>query len=270
MLSEAVRLCDAGESLRWEGKFAESLEAFQQALAFLDQISSRPRSVQAHAVFALRARAAREATIVMISLQAPVLAIYDMIATERTALEAQLCTPISRDRLHHHLSTFGIAVDANNHARVKRSAETLLEDLFGVAGPTAAQKAQIALIRNHLTQARVIFDREGDKIDATTLVQHALSESLALTSTFPIGAAANPVIPLIGEILDLFAHIEGNNPSWRVRAQIVRTLLPIAPDPWSMALISRAGIAALFAGLSMPGHPDWFFDESEPILVDLF
>ena len=126
MLSEAVRLCNEGENLRWQGKFAESLEAFQQALAFLDQISSRPRSVQGHAVFAMRARAARDATIVMISLQAPILAVYEMITTERAALEAQLCAPISQDRLHHHLSAFGIATDTNNRSKLKRVNEALL------------------------------------------------------------------------------------------------------------------------------------------------
>jgi hypothetical protein len=270
MLSEAVRLCNEGENLRWQGKFAESLEAFQQALAFLDQISSRPRSVQAHAVFALRARAAREATIVMISLQAPVLAVYDMIATERAALEAQLCSPISQDRLHHHLSAFGIATDTNNHSKLKRITEALLKDFFGVAGPYSAQKARIALIRNYLTHARVIFDREGDIRDSTALAQHALSEALALTTNFPIGVTANSVIPMIEEVLDLFAHLQGDVPSWHARAQVVRTLLPIAPNPWSMALMSTLGIAALFAGLGMPGDRDWFYEKSDPTLSDLF
>lgn len=269
MLEHAMRLYGDGENLREQGALAQALKAFRQVLNEIGEPPSPIVDAYAYDLFSMRALAARRAAEILIAQHAETPPIYDAIDIERHALETQLRFPRGQESLYSTLKAFMASCDAGDENSTRDAAVGLLERVFGVAGPAALHKARVALIRNYICHASVVFEREEDVADASGIAEQALSEALAFASDGIVTSNFQTILDLTREILDLMVRLNGDIPSWLARARVARSLLPTPPSPWSMGLISESGIAVLVGGIGKPHDLKWLFGENDPMPPDL-
>jgi hypothetical protein len=247
MLAGIVTLCAEADRLRREGHRIDALGRYHEVLDHLRTLSGADS-----VALTLRAQSARSAAEILIEERGDQKEIYDLLGEERAALVDLIDIPVGLERLHRNLTTFTEAVKASDEAAAKQAATSVLLGLFGRVGPTNGLETHLAIIRNTLVKATVIFDREGDIDDARALAETTLTEILALLSDSTINVPIHPAIPLLTDTLDLLARLNGRDAGWFERAKIVCTLLPTARTPWTLGLIQPADIAALILGLGEP------------------
>jgi len=244
MLAELIASHDEADRLQREGRLADALHRYRDLLDHLRVFQGLDS-----AVLSLRALSARNAVTLLIKQQSNLDEIYALLSEERAALTNLIDIPIGPERLYRHLSAFMRALEVDDEYATKQAFALILTALFGRVGPMDVLETHLALIRNTLVKAEVIFNREGDLDDARGLTETALSEILGLLPNTTISVASHPAIPLLTDALDLLARLNGHEVSWFNRAKIVCHLLPTAPTPWAMGLIQPADIAALMLGL---------------------
>lgn len=244
MLAELIASHDEADRLQREGRLADALQRYRDLLDHLRVFQGLDS-----AVLSLRAQAARNAVALLIKQQGYLDEIYALLSEERTALTGLIDIPVGPAKLHRHLSGFMRALEVDDEHATKQAFALILTALFGRVSPMDVLETHLALIRNTLMNAEVIFNREGDLDDARALAETALSEILALLPNTTFNVASHPAITLLTDTLDLLARLNGRDAGWFERAKIVCTLLPTARTPWTLGLIQPADIAALILGL---------------------
>jgi hypothetical protein len=247
MLGELIASHYEADRLQREGRLADALDRYRDILDHLRVLPGLDS-----AVLSLRAQSARNAVALLIKQQGYLDEIYALLSEERTALTGLIDIPVGPAKLHRHLSGFMRALEVDDEHATKQAFALILTALFGRVSPMDVLETHLALIRNTLMNAEVIFNREGDLDDARGLTEMALSEILALLPQTTISVASHPAIPLLTDALDLLARLDGHEVGWFERAKIICTLLPTAPTPWAMSLIQPVDIAALILGLGEP------------------
>lgn len=245
MVADIVALCDEGDRLRSEGSLVDALNRYREALNLLRAFSGADTSA-----LPLQARAAKNAAAILIHQNGDLDEIYTLLADERAALTNLIDVPVGHDRLYRDLSTFMDSVGANDEIAAKNAVVSILDDLFGPLGPMTAFQSHLSQIRNFLVTATLIFEREGDIDDARALAETALSKIVALPPDATFGAVGHLINPLLTDMLNLLASLNGRDTNWLGRAKTVCDLLPSVSTSWTLGLVQRGNIAALVMGLA--------------------